>query len=812
MHSCDLSVSELAGITGLGINETWAYAAAGAGKNRTTVWCAPELDAEALLHVAPSSLPPASAIRLQARSGSAGWDAEWPLALDLHWLREITPGFPLGVRPVRVHTAQAVRAAVRVQGDFLSLVWRSAAGDTRAQVALNVKRRVPSIVLEATEQTAREKPVVLDELLRALTGTTSVEWLRGVFADSCSLRWKELARQISARPDQLDDLRVFFRALTTSEEDALWRASASAVSLQELKPCAEALIDGRPSAFEDLLRDELHRVGPAFWRTTLGEWLNGVAGGRLGRLTSTEIALRLAGSARKLCSLLIRDDLAKMLVRLHAAADSEWASLGSWYRSRLAESCGKLRVNPAPGQVIDEVNLWLKKLQTRLLQRSWEAAHVAVQEALATATATADSRGGERLLLADLCCASTPKNNETLERILSGDLRPCLVASVPGCSGVRPLIGLLNSIEGRRIGIQVLLPLLPKSDWAVAREDLARTEIQHTGSGQLTVTGSCLAAAECLAQESAEMLLGAVFTSRAEAPADDMLRMSHEAHRTLVGNEADVTWLRLVRAYGLAIPEEQTMPCEATLRADLPWNWAEAWSDAPAKRASGELGRSIQLSVAMQEMARHWLPALHLSTPEQFDAPGTVLPLLVYAASQPQVSKRKAEFGYDPLSPRRVEQAAASARGKLPELLEQIYKCLLASGRSQIAECYSPERAELIISAVQRRPRTLTALLAGDLFLWEHCLQITTVCREFRALASRNPARALRKLKQAAEEIVKASRRGLSRHYPAQTCRGLGAVYLLEATRVLAGCTGGAFRASLSIEHRATAQGLEAAA
>jgi hypothetical protein len=245
----------------------------------------------------------------------------------------------------------------------------------------------------------------------------------------------------------------------------------------------------------------------------------------------------------------------------------------------------------------------------------------------------------------------------------------------------------------------------------------------------------------------------------------------------------------------------------------VPWNWSEAWCHAPLKRDSGYLEKFMNLSLTMQEMARHWLPALCLTDPEQFDAPNAVIPLLVYAASQPYADRRKGEFGYDAMSPFRVERAAASAAGRLPELLDPLYRSLKASGRSRTAEFYSPDRTRLIVSAVQRRPRPLAALLAGDTFFLEHCFQLAALSRELRAVAGRNPTQALRKLAQASQEIVKTGLRGMKRIYPNEAYHGLGDVYLLEATRALAsGAAGAGFRASLTLEAGNGVQRIEAAA
>jgi hypothetical protein len=797
MPPSDRSVSELARMTGLAINPTWNYARAGTGETCVAVWCSPEWQANALLSAAPSSLPAGEAVRVESRSGEAIWDAEWLLAFDLHWLREITPGFPLGTRPVRAVSGSPVQATVRLQGGFVTLVWQDATGQTRVQVASNPDGGEPSVEVEATAPASSGMPRVMDEVLRALTGSTSIEWLRGVFAESCSLRWKDLAQRLDARPDQLDDLAVCFQALTTSEEDALWRAAATTAGLFELQPWLELLASGQTDAFEDRLHELLRREGPSFWHCAAGQWLDAAAGGTMACLTSPGIAAHLAERARRILSLLIRDDLARLLVRLHAAADEEWDALAPWYRSRIEESCGTLSPDLSSCRVVDEVSLWMRRLHQRLHRKSMQAARLRAQEAVPAAILAQALDNGEYDALADVAITSSPDGDELVDRILQGDLRPCLGS----LRDVRLINGRLGHVHGRRIAVEVLLPFLQKKAWATSREALATAEIRQTGDGQLTVSGNSGNEGWNAAQASAALVLSAVLTSRTEAPSDDTIHMVHENRRTLQGNEADIPWLRLIRAYGLSVPELPARPCAATLRVEVPWNWGEAWCHAPLKRDAGYLEKFLHLSLAMQEMARHWLPALCLSDPAQFDAPRAVLPLLVYAASQPHADRRRGEFGYDAMSPFRVERAAVSAAGRLPALLDPLYRGLKASGRSRTAEFYCPDRARLIISAVQRKPRPLAALLAGDMFFLEHCFQLTALSRELRAIAGRNPAQALRKLAQASEEIVKTRLRGMKRHYSDQACHGLGAVYLLEATRVLAAGTPGAgFRASLTVE------------
>ena len=549
--------------------------------------------------------------------------------------------------------------------------------------------------------------------------------------------------------------------------------------------------------------------GLSFWRGAPGEWLSAVAGGAQFCLASPETAARLAESARRLLSLLIRDDLASLLVLLHAQADEEWEALSPWYRRRIEESCGALSAHATAGNVLEEVSLWIKKLHRRLQVQSAEAVRMNAGTALSASIAIAAAECGGDLALAEFACDATAEGDAAVERILSGDWRRCFES----VGGAKLLGGQICQTLGRRISLEVLLPFLSKKSWTIDRQNLADAEIRRTGDRQLTVRRADETGPANGPRETAGLLLSAVYTSRLETPADDMIHLVHEDRRSMRGNECDASWRRLIDAYGLPSPQLPAAPCEATLQIEVPWKWAEAWCHAPLKRDAAYLDKFMQLSLAMQEMTRHWLPALCLSEASRFDSPNLVLPLLVYAASQPYVERKHAEFGYGAMSPNMVQRAAASASARLPEILSPLYQGLLASGRVRTAEFYSPDRAKLIISAVQRQPRALAALLAGDSFLLEYCFQIAGMCRELRAVAGRNPAQALRKLSQFSDEIVKACQRGMKKLYADEAYRGLGTIYLLEATRVLAGGSiGSGLRASLTIETSAGMRRYEAAA
>ena len=150
---------------------------------------------------------------------------------------------------------------------------------------------------------------------------------------------------------------------------------------------------------------------------------------------------------------------------------------------------------------------------------------------------------------------------------------------------------------------------------------------------------------------------------------------------------------------------------------------------------------------------------------------------------------------------------------RFPPSLRFHHRGLRLAGRALAAGHYAPGRARHIVAVVERHPRRLASLLAGDAFFLEHCFHVACLARELRSLARRNPAEGLRKVSQFAADIVKASNRGLKRLHGDACYRGLGALYLLEATRVLAGTSPQhGLKVSLTLETSSGVQRLQAAA
>jgi len=249
----------------------------------------------------------------------------------------------------------------------------------------------------------------------------------------------------------------------------------------------------------------------------------------------------------------------------------------------------------------------------------------------------------------------------------------------------------------------------------------------------------------------------------------------------------------LCKAYGLGLPNTG-----AALTLSVPLVWAEEWAQVPLQRDARYFERFHVLSLALQEMGRHWLPAVALRDGACFEDLAAAQAMLVYAASEPSAERRTASYGYEAMSPRAVERCALTAAKRLPELLDGVHAELLSAGATELAQEYVPERARLIIGIVARQHKGLAVLLAADAIHLEQCFHMVDAARETTRWERRNPARAMRKLMQAAERMAQARQRAGRRLAGGSE---LGEVYLIEATRVIAnGQQAGAFEARLVVE------------
>jgi hypothetical protein len=352
--------------------------------------------------------------------------------------------------------------------------------------------------------------------------------------------------------------------------------------------------------------------------------------------------------------------------------------------------------------------------------------------------------------------------------------------------------------------VRVALPVMDKRAWETARESFDEAEMVESAEGHLEVRRARVEDARGASaarrdapwdgfRAAAERGLGTAMGRRSEAPRDDGSRLGVE--RGIPAEGMKTPWARLLAAYGLDLPRRGE---RAALALSVPLDWCEEWALTPGQREARYFERLSELSLALQELGRHWLPAIALSERAKLEDAANAQALLVYAASEGSADGRTASYGYDAKSPRDVQRCALTAARRLPELLEALRAELLESGEARLAEQYAPERARAMITQVARQHRALARLLAVDAFQLEECFHLVDAAREAAMWERRNPARAMRKLMQSAGALAHARQRADRRLGCAAE---LGAVYLVAGTRVLAeGKRPGRFAVRLIVE------------
>ena len=789
MTPLPLSISALVHWTGLPVDASWRRARHGAA----TLWHAPgTTPGECAADTLPA-LPPERAILVQDAPGGCGFDAEWPLALDVEWLREPVPGFPLGMRAARATAGVTFSARVELLGGLRTIMWTCE--ERRSHAALVADPRTPPLVRLSTKGVRSEGP---DDVLRALTGTTPVEWLRGVLAESCSRRWSELAVRLGAPFYRLDELALCFHAMSTTEEHALWEAAGSAESLEELGCWAEALAEcaGLPETLDAMLLNELTYAGTEFWRTAAGRWLSALSGVPRADLFDAAGRPKLAGAGDRARALLRREELMQLLVQLRAECDCEWNALSPWYRRRLEQSRAAASSESQAAQGRAQFSSWMTRLAERLRQAAPEAAREKLQMALAGLLAPGRFDGR----IVECSGVQGEEVDAALRRVLAGDWN----AALDSASGLRMHAGPLAYALGGAISVEMLLPFLDGRNWQEQREALATAEIRRVSPGQF----SAAMAGTTELQGVVSRILCRCFTVRRERLCDDLTEWAFECRRAASDGVADSLWRRLLAAYGIAAQPAADSAQRLTLQS--PSSWSQAWGQ-PWGARDGYYGRFAAVAGPLQEMLRHWLPALALSDSASFRNPSRALPMLVYAASKPCSLRRSGTLAWNTTNTMAVHAAAETAVQQLHAILAPICRSLVQSGESKLAEYYDPRRSRLIVNAVQRRPRNFASVLAADAALIEYCARIEAATRELRTAARLNPKRELRLMTALTRELAHFWERR-TRRLP-EACAELGPLFLLEATRLLAGGKlQSGLRVSLSVETVSNGRQWQAAA
>lgn len=162
----------------------------------------------------------------------------------------------------------------------------------------------------------------------------------------------------------------------------------------------------------------------------------------------------------------------------------------------------------------------------------------------------------------------------------------------------------------------------------------------------------------------------------------------------------------------------------ATLLATHP-----AWTGAPDERQPSYFPAWQNVSIALQNALRQWIPELYFREAARYEDREAVYPLLVYEASRICRGRPRTEFTYDIADPEMLPCALKLIGRTLQGVLARVESALHAAGRLELARRYGPIWHEDVLRAVQKKPRHLIALLGDEAALINAVIDLGTARR-----------------------------------------------------------------------------------
>ncbi|MGC8793663.1 MAG: hypothetical protein ACP5U2_09770 [Bryobacteraceae bacterium] len=383
---------------------------------------------------------------------------------------------------------------------------------------------------------------------------------------------------------------------------------------------------------------------------------------------------------------------------------------------------------------------------------------------------------------------SSPEGLEAFARVLGGQFLAPATARAPH---VRQHVAVLTHGFRRQALLEVNMPFAERMRWTARLEALAGATAEVTLDGRLVVRAATSRerGAEDVAR-NAMNLTAALAWRPSQRDARFDLSWSWQASFTAAQARLDLAPLlatyRFEQALGWldqVLPRAEQIGVEMSLSAPGPA--AAAWLDAPIERSSNYKEVYAEMSVAVQQALRVWLPLAYFADLSRYDSPAVALPLIVYRCTLPFRSKAKSEFAYDIMSAESVAVARRSTGMALAAELARIEQLLLASGKPETARLYRPCRREVILAGVERAPRLFHGLLVGDAFFVDSLIHFGVRAGALRRALDHQPQRAMRDLVKCGEDLVKGFQRRLRRLYGGQDFGAFASLILLEATRGL---------------------------
>jgi len=682
---------------------------------------------------------------IQAGAWKLAFPARYGFALS--WLGEAAPGKFAGHLGVPVEGGAEARLEVSAEGALLCLIRREEG--ERLRMSLHRSRRSEAGWSVRAAASARvEVGPEERELLAALLEAHPWQWLEAF-----------LRQATRGRADQgVVRLLELWNNLDARAAAAIWSAAGDVAALKALGAWIHRLAQASdPRALGELLARQALPAGSP------GEaWIEAVAGPLLGVLLDQRAFERLHAAAQAADRLLSEESLRQTLAELKRRADEQAAQA-------------------LAGAIPESVRRFAAEVGGKALEALGNK--YSAELSYAAGTWSADT--------AWLDCSFdfSEAGLKAYRAALGGDLTAALTEGEPH---VRLHLGLLTHGLRRHSRLELALPFLDRKQWSARWEALAQVRIEPTLDGRL-LTYTLAASDELGRNQTARsaMNLCAAFVLR-PGDRDTRFSLSWSDRRSLTPAQARSALPALLKAYRLEAAWEwlAAAPADAReIRTELtltvPGEMAAAWLQAPVERSPDYGPVYTEVSVAVQQALRRWLPHVYFSDLSRYDTLGAAYPLVVYQCTLPFRSKAKNEFAYDVMSAESVAVARRSTSWALAGELARIEQLLLEAGKPETARFYRPTRKDVILAGIERAPRLFNALLVADALFIDHLIRLGVRAGGLRRALEREPQRALRELARFGEEFVKTFHRRLRRLYGGEDFSSFGPLILVEATGAL---------------------------
>lgn len=728
----------------------------------------------------PDDLP-AGTVLVRPVSANLRFAAPVPFGADIHWLKEAAEGVLQGSTGIRVQSVGSVVLRGEFGGEWIAAARREEVNGTPGLRVALWRRADAGLAADAgIRWNAGVEPksaANAREIVSALLGIHPLNWVRGLLNDLGSRRAEEFARAAGGSLRALDAVRGLWESLSGGAEAALWQLVSDPAHWKQFRGFLDAALHVEDAS---RLTERVLNALPASATSadrSIADWILAVIRSAGITLDAPEAASIVSGAARKIKAALDVDGVEQLLLALpRVSADEVKASApGAWARNRLEELFG-IGLNMAEQALRgawDGIANRIAAAASQAVQRQWELRAAAgfstagMEQAVADATFQFDEAG--------LAAAG---------RVCDGDLDPVFA----GASLLRLRRGLITDTFVRRCFAEVQLPFLRLRRKQKDLASVASAEASVTEDGRVQVNYRA-ETADILTTDfrnQTAMILSTALSVRDGEAVRDHFVLSFSDRRPLEQAGFRAAYRRVLQLYGLPDVPAPGRPCTAHLTLRLPGSLAEAWLKCPLPGTPAYMPAMASAASAVQAMAREWLPALYLASPDAYTRPSAVHPLLAWSCSPPSSGPRKKDLTYDFMDPKVLDDVLQACAPAFRERLAIIHQMLFEDGRRQTASYYEPADTRYILANVRRQQRNLVSLLAADAFLVESVLHLAECARELDRLARTTPRAAVGELARFTREVAETFHRKLRRLYAGDDFLALGPLFFLSATSALA--------------------------